>query len=72
MICCVFKPDRADLDCCGSYLELLFRLAMRRGRVKVLLNQCKAPGALLEEEVVEILKPDLSIQYDSSLRAMCQ
>jgi len=70
MICCVFKPDRADLDCCGSLLELLFRLGCG-GRVKVLLNQCKAPGALLEEEVVEILKPDLSIQYDSSLRAMC-
>lgn len=70
MVCCVFKPDRADIDCCSSMLELLFRLGCG-GRVKVILNQCKAPGALLEEEVTEILKPDLSIQYDSALRSMC-
>lgn len=70
LICCVFKPDRADLDCCGNLLELIFRLGCG-GRVKVILNQSKAPGALLEEEVVEILKPDIKIKYDSSLRSMC-
>ncbi len=70
MVCCVFRPDRADLDCCGSMLELLFRLGCG-GRVKVILNQCKAPGALLEEEVTEILKPDLKINYNPDLRAMC-
>jgi len=70
MVCCVFKPDRADLDCCGDILELLFRLGCG-GRVKVILNQSKAPGALLKEEVVEILKPDLKIQYDPALRSMC-
>jgi MinD-like ATPase involved in chromosome partitioning or flagellar assembly len=69
-ISCVFKPDRTDLDICSSILELLIRLGCG-GRIKVILNQSKAPGALLEEEVVEILKPDLTIKYDSALRSMC-
>jgi len=70
MVCCVFRPDRTDIDNCANILELLFRLGCG-GKVKVILNQSKAPGALLEEEIVEILKPDLTIQYDSTLRAMC-
>jgi len=70
LVCCSFKPDRTDIDCCGDILELLFRLGCG-GRVKVILNQCKAPGTLLEEEVVEIIKPDLNLQYDPNLRSMC-
>jgi MinD-like ATPase involved in chromosome partitioning or flagellar assembly len=70
MVCCVFKPDRTDLDICSSILELLIRLGCG-GRIKIILNQCKAPGALLEEDVSEIFKPDLTIKYDSALRSMC-
>jgi cellulose biosynthesis protein BcsQ len=67
-VCCVFKPDRADVDVCGNILELLVRLGCG---VKVILNQSKSPGALLEEEVSEVLKPDLTIKYDPALRSMC-
>jgi MinD-like ATPase involved in chromosome partitioning or flagellar assembly len=68
IVWCVFKPDRTDLDISGSTLELLIRLGCN---VKVILNQTKAPGALLEEEVAEILKPDLTVKYDAELRSMC-
>ena len=70
MVCCVFKPDRTDVDICGSMLELLIRLGCG-DRIKIILNQCKAPGALLEEDVSEIFKPDLLIKYDTTLRSMC-
>lgn len=70
MVCCVFKPDRTDVDICSSILELLIRMGCG-DRINVILNQCKAPGALLEDEVAEILKPDVTIKYDPILRSMC-
>ncbi|MDN5375127.1 MAG: hypothetical protein PWQ39_167 [Thermacetogenium sp.] len=70
VICLVLRPDRADLDRCRDEVELLSRLGCG-GRVKIVLNQSRAPGALRDEEVREVLRPDCVLPFDPAVRAMC-
>lgn len=70
VVCCVVRPDRADIDYYRDAVDLLSRLGCGE-RLKVVLNQSRAPGGLRDEEITEILKPDCIFSYDPAVRAMC-
>lgn len=70
VICLVARPDRADIDYFRDAADFLSRLGCNE-RLRSVLNQSRAPGGLVNDEVIEILKPDLVIPYDPAIRTMC-
>lgn len=69
-VCLVVKPDRADMDVFHDRIEFLSRLGCQ-DRMKIVLNQAGAPGAIRTSEVREIFKPDIVIQFDPDIKMAC-
>lgn len=70
IVALVLTPDRAAVDYYRDTVDFLSRLGCEE-RLRVVLNQNRAPGGLRDEEVAEIFKPDYVFPYDPAIRAMC-
>lgn len=70
VICLVLRPDRSDLDMFREQMEFLSRLGCAE-RTKIVLNQSGAAGGLRDNEIREIVKPDVVIAQDHAIRAGC-
>ena len=70
VVCLVVRPDRADIDYYRDAVDFLSRLGCGE-RLKIILNQSRAPGGLRDDEITEILKPDCVFPYDPAVRTMC-
>lgn len=66
IVCVVVRPDRPNMDAFIEATDYLARLG-REGKIKIILNQQKYPGAIQPQNALKYFAPDFIIPYTKTI-----